>query len=171
MNKHNILPAMAFLVAAATFATPAGAANAPKWMSIDHASKTVSLGIDMGSPKVQGGFNFEGYAQGHMTITVPVGWKVKIKADNIGNLTHSLEIVPAQKKAPVQAIQPAFAHAEIQDVSNGIAPNKSGSIQFVANKVGEYWMICGVPGHALGGMWDHFVVSQSAWSPSVSFAK
>jgi uncharacterized cupredoxin-like copper-binding protein len=31
---------------------------------------------------------------------------------------------------------------------------------FVANKVGKYAIVCAVPGHDVGGMWDVFQVTR-----------
>lgn len=170
MHVRTVLAATA-LAAATAFSLPALAGNTPKWMKVDQKDKTVTLDVNMGNPKVAGGFNFEGHAHGSMTITVPAGWKVHVKAINVGNLGHSLEIVPAQKNPPQQGIKPAFSSSETAHLKTGIKPKHHGSFTFDAKKAGKYWMMCGVPGHALGGMWDHFVVSKSASSPSVSFSK
>ena len=87
------------------------------------------------------------------------------------DLAHSLEIVDAQDKPPVQALEPAFPKAETPDVKTGIKPSQKASFTFKADKPGEYWIMCGVPGHALGGMWDKLIVSDSATTPSVSMQK
>jgi len=172
MQIRNLLSAMLLTIPLGLASTAALAAPPPKWMQVDAKNETVQLDISMGEPSTAGGFNFNGYANGSMTVTVPVGWTVKVKADDVDQyLSHSLEIVDAQDKPPVQALEPAFPKAETPDVKTGIKPSQKASFTFKADKPGEYWMMCGVPGHALGGMWDKLIVSESAATPSVSMQK
>jgi uncharacterized cupredoxin-like copper-binding protein len=37
---------------------------------------------------------------------------------------------------------------------------------FVPNKAGKYAIVCAVPGHAAGGMWDVFMVTKGG-KPSI----
>jgi sulfocyanin len=171
MHARSVLTAVLLTIPMGFTSSAALAATTPQWMKVDAKDKTVQLKIDMGEPNKAGGFNFNGYAHGHMTVTVPEGWTVKVKADNVGNISHSLEIVPAQSKPPMQGIKPAFANADTSDLKTGIKPDHDGSFTFKADKAGQYWMMCGVPGHALGGMWDKVVISKSATAPSVSVAQ
>jgi hypothetical protein len=39
---------------------------------------------------------------------------------------------------------------------------------FTADKAGQYAFVCGVPGHAAGGMWDEFDVSDSAKNVTIA---
>ena len=43
-------------------------------------------------------------------------------------------------------------------------------VRFTANKAGTYRLACGVPGHALSGMWDTFIVSASAKTATYAMA-
>ena len=172
MYVRKLFSAILLTIPFGLASTAALAARTPNWMQVDAKNETVQLDINMGEPGTAGGFNFNGYANGHMTVTVPVGWTVKIRADDVDKyLAHSLEIVDAQSKPPVQALEPAFSKAETPDVKTGIKPSQKAAFTFKADKAGEYWMMCGVPGHALGGMWDKLVVSRSATTPSVSVQK
>jgi uncharacterized cupredoxin-like copper-binding protein len=40
-------------------------------------------------------------------------------------------------------------------------------LRFPVKQPGQYYLTCGVPGHAASGMWDHFVVSGDAPRPKV----
>ena len=169
MHTRNVLSAVLLTIPLGLASAVALAASAPGWMKIDAAHRTVQLDIGMGEPGTSAGFNFNGYAHGNMTVTVPVGWTVKVEADDVDQyMPHSLEIVDAQSKPPMQALKSAFPNAETPDVTTGIKPRHKASFTFKADKAGRYWMMCGVPGHAVGGMWDKLVVSESATTPSVS---
>ena len=172
MRIRNVFSAMLLTIPLGLASTAAFATPTPEWMQVDAKNETVQLNISMGEAGAAGGFNFNGYANGQMTVTVPKGWTVKIKADDVDKyLSHSLEIVDAQDKPPVQALAPAFPKAETPDPKTGIKPSQMSSFTFKADKPGEYWIMCGVPGHALGGMWDKLVVSESAVTPSASMHK
>lgn len=168
-------------VAAIAFAAalvPAAKASAdipaaPSWMKADAATKTVFFDIKMAENGNNGTFNFNGYSRGEMTITVPLGWKVKMHVVNIGEgaIPHSLEIANVTETMPSQGVDPAFPEAYTVQLVPGMGVGKSDEVDFTASKPGKYWMLCGVPGHAAGGMWDWFVVSSTASAPSVTIGK
>jgi hypothetical protein len=55
---------------------------------------------------------------------------------------------------------PAFPGSSSPDPSAGIAKLKVPQVfSFTASKVGTYAILCGVPGHAIGGMWNVFKVA------------
>jgi len=153
----------------AVLALPLRAADSIAWMQADPASESVSFDIAMGAPGEGSGLNFNGYSQGHMAITVPLGWKVSMKVTNADSLPHSLEIAAEQTTPPIDGVATAFPRAETVDLKEGMPANKTDSLSFTADKVGRYWIMCGVPGHAEGGMWDLLVVSETATAPVVTF--
>ncbi len=160
------------LLAASLITAPAMAfASTPGWMSVDKSDKTVQLTLDMGAPSGGSEYNFNGYSKGHLVVTVPDGWTVKIKAKDVAKLHHSVEIVKARSHPPVHAVKPAFSGAETPNPKKGVKPGHSANFSFKADKPGKYWLMCGVPGHALGGMWDVLKVSKTAKTPSVSMSK
>ncbi|MDQ6766618.1 MAG: hypothetical protein M3Z41_02285 [Candidatus Eremiobacteraeota bacterium] len=152
-------------------ASTAPASSGPAGMHFDAAKKTVSFDIGMASNGNNGTFNFNGYGRGEMTITVPLGWKVHMHVTNkgYGAIPHSLEVVTPSETVPQQAVDPAFPQAETINLVPGMSVNQSDNVDFVANKEGKYWIMCGVPNHAIGGMWDWFIVAKSAQVPSVTF--
>lgn len=160
-----------FLAASLVAAPAAVLANTPGWMSVNQSNKTVELHLKMGAPSGSSQYNYNGYSKGNLEVTVPVGWTVKIDAKDVAKLAHSVEIIPKQSHPPIHAIKPAFAGAETPSPEQGVKPDHSASFTFKANKPGEYWMMCGVPGHALGGMWDILNISKTATTPSVSTSK
>jgi sulfocyanin len=137
--------------------------------------KVVHLAVIAGWNNVNAGFNFNGAAHGQMVVTVPLGDKViGTFKDNV-TTPHNVVIIPYTTLLPGSSLPPAFRGAASptpQFRPGAGAPSRSNKPQtftFVANKAGTYMIICGVPGHALAGMWDTFVVSRTARVASVTF--
>jgi len=143
------------------------------WVHVDATHKKLSLTITAAPNGANGTLNFNGYANGQMTITVPVGWQVHIDFENIGagTLPHSLEVIREVHPVPVEGIAPAIPRAETSFLVEGVSPNppnNKDSVDFTAAPAGQYLLICGVPRHAISGMWNRFVVSSSAHLPIVT---
>ena len=130
-------------------------------------SKTVEFALVAGKTAANGSFNFNGYAKGALTVTVPVGSKVVIRYSNAGALRHSLDVIPYTGTQPDSAPPPEFAGASTKDLVDGIGVGKQETVTFVAGKAGTYEVLCGVLGHAQAGMWARLVVSASAKTPVV----
>ena len=116
-----------------------------------------------------GGFAFNGYQRGAMTVTVPVGWEVVVHFENADTVAHSLAVVPSgthQQMTP--ASTPAFPGATTTNLAAGYPKGTKLTVTFEANKAGTYEFICGVPGHGVVGQWDALVVSATADAPSVT---
>ena len=47
------------------------------------------------------------------------------------------------------------------NVIDGTMPNETETIRFVAERAGNYSMVCYIPGHTAVGMWVYFNVSAS----------
>lgn len=130
-------------------------------------SKSVEFRIIAGKTTANGSFNFNGYAKGALTLTVPRGWKVVIRYSNASTLRHSFDVIPYTGMQPDSAPSPAFVGASTKDLVDGIGVGQHETVTFVAAKAGEYEFLCGVLGHAQAGMWDRLVVSPGAKAPSV----
>jgi sulfocyanin len=174
-SRNSVARAIVAITFAGALAAPANAdGDTPSWMTVDSDHKTVSFAIGMAENGNNGTLNFNGYAHGAMTITVPVGWQVKMKVTNVGQgaIPHSLEIIPQSEAIPAQGIEPpAFDGAETINLLNGLGVGKSDEVDFTASTAGKYWIFCGVPDHGIGGMWDYLVVSSKATTPTVTFSK
>jgi sulfocyanin len=146
----------------------AAAAETPQWMTYDAAAKRVTMTVTAGeNPSVNGGWNFNGYASGNMTITVPLGSTVDIAFKNADQLQHSLVVINGEAPLPPQGGDPAFPRAYTVSLVEGIRPGGSDQVRFTADKAGKYRIFCGVAGHGLAGMWNWLVVSAEAQGPSV----
>ena len=160
------------LVTLGAAATPAThAASKPTWVTYDAKSKTAKVTV-IASYANPNSFDFNGYMKGKLTITVPLGTKVVATFTNKSTTAHSVEFINFAATPPVTAPKPAFAGAASPNYTQGVATgSKPETITFTANKAGKYLMICAVPGHALAGMWDLFVVDAHAKMASVSVSK
>jgi sulfocyanin len=131
------------------------------------SAKTVGFALVAGKTATNGSFNFNGYAKGALSVTIPVGWRVVIHYKNESSLRHSLDVISYTGTQPDKAPPAAFAGASTKDPVDGISPGHAETVTFVARKAGTYEFLCGVLGHAQAGMWDYLVVSPTAKAPSV----
>jgi len=147
-----------------------GPAKAPTWVTT--TGKVVHLTLISGWNNVNAGFNFNGAAHGGMVVTAPLGDKVVVTYTNAVSVPHDVDIIPYQTPLPGRGVSPAFSGATTFKPGTPL-PGKGvpQTATFVASKAGKFMIICGVPGHAAGGMWDTFVVSPTAKVASVSFKK
>jgi sulfocyanin len=160
--RMGLVLATALVAAACTGAGGQGHAGTP------NAAKTVELTLIAGKTTVNGGFNFNGFSKGQMTLTVPAGWRVVVHYRNFSPLRHSFDVIPYTGKQPDAPPPPTiFKGATTQDPVSGIGVGKEETITFVADKAGKYEYLCGVAGHAPAGMWNYLVVSATAKAPSV----
>lgn len=175
MISRELRSLAALVVLCGAVGASSSRANAaePAWMNVDTSTKTVSFQIKMAENGNNGTFNFNGYGRGGMTITVPVGWNVKMHVVNIGQgaIPHSLEIIPVTEVVPREGTDPpAFGGAETIDLVQGLSPGAADDADFKADSAGKFWLFCGVPNHGTGGMYDFFTVSATATAPTVTFA-
>jgi alcohol dehydrogenase (cytochrome c) len=113
------------------------------------------------------GFNFSGYSDGEMTITVPEGARMSVDFTVKGSTHHSISITAAQNRDELQDFPPSFEGSSVENPSTGIA-NSTTSFDFVADRQGRYALVCAVPGHATMGMWVWFEVGPSGSDASVT---
>ncbi len=129
--------------------------------------RIVQLPLIAGQTDANDHLNFNGYAKGAMTITVPAGWTVVVRYMNNTAARHSLIVTGFTGKQPDKAVPPAFKGASTKDPVDGVGAGHAETITFVAERPGKYEFMCGVLGHAAAGMWDLLVVSPTAAAPSV----
>ncbi|WP_104992204.1 sulfocyanin-like copper-binding protein [Deinococcus sp. NW-56] len=157
MRLPLALAALLALNASVLAAAPAVSSNA--------AQKTAVLNVVAQSDTSNSGLNFNGASKGGKTFTVPLGWTVTLKFTNAGAMPHS--VVLARAGAPALSYDTdaaAFAGAATKEPLQGVV--KADTFTFKANKAGQYVLICGVPGHGMGGQYVKFEVSTSAKAAS-----
>lgn len=137
--------------------------TAPVWVRWDPVAKVAAVAIVADYNQVGSGFNFDGYNQGHMTILVPVGAKVVVSFTNRADVPHSVVITQYAMRASVGPFTPAFSGSASPNPGSGTANLKVPQVfSFTATVAGTYAIVCGVPGHAIGGMWDILQVANVA---------
>jgi FtsP/CotA-like multicopper oxidase with cupredoxin domain len=157
-------PAAAPPAAAAPAAT--GAMTVPAWMTVDNTARTVRMTITAGSTPDNNYWNMNGAINGRMTITVPEGHRVSIEFVNRDpNMAHSLGVsAETSNFMTPPAPTPVFAGAITQNpgsMVDGTMPGETETVEFVAERAGNYSLVCYIPGHTAVGMWLYFNVSAS----------
>lgn len=141
---------------------PAGELMMPDWYQMD--GNDVTLDITAGLTDTGNFWNYNGYQNGELTITVPEGANVTINFTNDDpNMPHSIGVHPDFNTAPAApGVTPVFEGAISENptsMTEATMPGDSETITFTASEAGEYTLVCYVPGHTVGGMWIRFVVS------------
>ena len=149
-------------------AAPAPAVD-PSWLQVDTVTKTATFQLVAGLTGLNGALNFNGFRDGELTLTVPLGWTVVMHVRNHdGMLPHSAEIIPDTHPLPTGPVAPAFPRAFTLRLDQGLISEQTDDIRFIADKGGSYLIFCGVPGHGAAGMWVRFEVSGSVRKPSLA---
>jgi hypothetical protein len=138
------------------------------WLATDSANKTVTLTLEITAPPNTGSALVNGYRNGESRIVLPVGWTVKWNWHNADAASpHSLVVMVQREKLPLEGGRPAFSNAMTRMATEGLPPGQTDQSSFVADEAGWYWLMCGVPGHALAGEWIELRVDPEAKLPSV----
>ena len=140
----------------------------PRWLVVNAKTHTATLTLIAAYSNAIGGFNFNGYGQGKMIVSVPVNYHVNAVFTNKATLPHSAMIVPYAQRTSSGSFTLAFPHASTPNPVQGSPKGKTEKFSFVASKSGTYALICPVPGHNAAGMWDVFKVTNGG-SASISF--
>src|SRR5437016_2323934 len=127
-------------------AAPAAAVD-PSWLQVDTATKTVTFQLVAGLTGLNGALNFNGFRDGGLTLTVPLGWTVVMHFRNHdGMLPHSAEVIADAHPLPTGPVAPAFARAFTLRLEQGLISEQTDDMRFIADRGGSYLIFCGVPG-------------------------
>jgi len=137
-------------------------------MKSDSAERTVTLSLVVTKPAGSPSALISGYRSGQAQIEVPVHWTVKWnwRNDDPGAV-HSLVVMTQREKVPLEGGRASFSNAMSRSVTEGLATGQSDQTTFEAEEAGWYWLMCGVPNHALNGEWLELRVSPDAHNGSV----
>jgi len=164
------------LVAAVTFPVVMGGQTAqppqvigPAWLMVDSSTKTATFKLIAGLTGLNGALNFNGFRDGGLTFTVPLGWNVVMMfSNNDGDLPHSAEIIADARPLPYGPVDPAFDRAVTLRLAQGLEAGAEDDIRFVASRAGSFLIFCAVPGHGVSGMWIRFRVLESVERPCLA---
>ena len=141
--------------------------SARQIVRFDTTSHTVDVTARAAYGGANGEMNFDGYANGALTVDIPVGWLVTVHCTNDSKLLqHSCAIV-SDTPATLGTRPLAFPEASSPDPADGSRPDTTSTFQFVADRTGSYRIACLVHGHEIDGMWDRLLVTTGA-TPSAS---
>ena len=114
--------------------------NASQWLSSDSTARTAHLTLNAADGTANGGFNFNGYANGQMVVTIPTGWKVTVDCKNAATaVNHSCTIVKNEGDTT-----PAFPGHPLR-TRHGSRPRPSATFDFTPTTAGDYRIECLVP--------------------------
>lgn len=143
-------------------------AQLPEWVQVDSVGRTVSLNLEVLGKGLHGSATLAGYDHGAVQVVVPLNWTVKwtwVNHDSTAN--HSLVLMAEREKLPTEGGRPALENAMSRAVTTGLKPNQRDVTTFVADQAGWYWLLCGVPGHAIEGEWIGLKVDREAGTVTV----
>jgi hypothetical protein len=148
-------------------ATQAVPPAAPDWLAVDAANKTATLTLQVTHPPNAPSALINGYRNGEARIVMPVGWTVKWDWRNADTAAHSLVVMVQREKLPLEGGRPSITNAMTRMATEGLPPGGTDQTTFSAEEAGWYWLMCGVPGHALAGEWLELRVDPEATTASV----
>lgn len=161
--------------AQATPSTPAAAtlrAPDPTWMTWNAATRTTTFKLIGGltGAGAKSPFNFNGYTDGDLTLSVPAGSNVVVNFINDDGTPHSAEVVADKRPLPNMSDgNAAIPRAYTRKALEGLAQGEGDNMRFTAAPPGDYLFFCGVPGHGLSGMWIRLKVTvDSTVAPTLS---
>lgn len=164
----RVLVAGTALLAGAAAAGCGGSAGALAPSRILRAHRglhRISLLLVAGEDSAFGGFNFDGYGAGQMTVVVPLGWRVDVTCKNASNaLTHSCAVVRGGARATRAG--PVVFGAASPDRHGGLPIHSSATFSFLAARAGRYRIADLVTAHEADGDWDWLLVRRGA-TPAV----
>ena len=109
-----------------------------------------------------------GFRAGGARIVVPLNWTLKWNWRSADSSSpHSLVVMVQREKIPLEGGRAAFSNAMTRMVTDGLAAGQTDQSTFVADEAGWYWMLCGVPGHAIKGEWIELRVDPDAKTAAV----
>ena len=137
--------------AAGAGGTAGGTSESVKPTGVSH---TVDLAFTETADLRTLGFNApKGEANANPEIRVKAGDSVTINVVHNGVMPHAFGVV-TDLDEPTSVV----FNSAIKSANNPILKGQSGSVTFVADKPGNYFYICTVPGHSLQGMQGNFIV-------------
>jgi hypothetical protein len=147
-------------------ATPSDTpASADDWVTYDAATNTVTFKLEAGP------FSFDGFTNGAATLTVPPKSTVAMNFVQNDGTPHSAEVASGEGPPPNSGGDPAIPRAYTNKVVEGLPQGATDVIRFQAPESGTYRIVCGVPGHALSGMWLWFKIDPAAKAPTFGATK
>lgn len=133
------------------------------WLAADSVTKTATLTLEVIRPAGSPSALINGYRAGQAQVVVPLGWTVRWNWRNADPASpHSLVVMVQREKIPLEGGRPTFSNAMTRSATEGLASGQTDQTTFEADEAGWYWLLCGVPGHAVEGEWLELRVDPEA---------
>jgi hypothetical protein len=140
----------------------------PEWIKSDSAARHVTLSLETAVPPGSTMASINGYRNGQARVVFPLGWTVTWNWRNAdSSAAHSLVVMVQREKIPLEGGRPAFSNAMTRMVTQGLDSGQTDQSTFQAEEAGWYWLLCGVPSHALNGEWIELRVDPDAKKPDL----
>jgi sulfocyanin SoxE-like protein len=166
-----LLMAVALLTVAVVCTGQAQSAP-PAWLLVDSAARTAKLFLEVAALPGAPSATLNGLRAGEARIIVPLRWTVQWDWRNTDSVSaHSLVVMVQREKVPLEGGRPSFTNAMTRVVTEGLPAGQSDRTTFEAEEAGWYWLMCGVPSHALKGEWLELRVDPAAETASVELKK
>jgi len=143
-----------------------GQTSLPPWIHPDTGAKVVTVDL-VAARAPNAPATLSGVSHGDLEVVVPLGWTVKLEWRNDDSVAHSFVVQQEREKLPERAGEPAFQYAYSRTPVAGMGPGRSDHTQFVVDQAGWFWILCGVPGHAIGGEYISLKIDRDATGVSV----
>ena len=144
-------------------------AQLPAWVGVDTAGRSVSLSFEAMPGGPEGIATLNGHHHGDMQLAVPLNWTVRWTwVNHDSSASHSLVVMAEREKLPLEGGRPALENAMSRAVTTGLNLGQRDVTIFVADQAGWYWMLCGVPDHAIRGEWIGLKVDRAATGVSMN---
>ncbi|MEO7987268.1 MAG: sulfocyanin-like copper-binding protein [Gemmatimonadales bacterium] len=141
-----VLPASASAQSAADTAAPV------PWLTSGTAAHTVTLRLEVTRPAGAPSALINGQRAGGLQVIVPLNWTVTWEWRSLDSTSaHSLVVMAEREKLPAEGGRAVFDNAMTRMVAAGLPAGQGDQTTFLADQPGWYWMLCGVPAHALEG--------------------
>jgi hypothetical protein len=134
-------------------AAPAPAPDdpSPGWLVADTGSRTATLTLQV-TRSADGTTLINGRRHGDAQVVVPLNWTVQWDWRNADSASpHSLVVMAEREKLPSEGGRPVFTNAMTRQVTAGLRLGEGDRATFTAEEAGWFWLLCGVPGHAIAG--------------------
>jgi hypothetical protein len=126
------------------------------FIHVDAATQSAVVTLIAGHPATDIQFNYDGYGNGSLVLTVPTGWQVTIQCVNHGTVPNSCAVVA--NDTATSPLQPGWSTA---DPRLGLDPGQSASFAFTPTATGSYRIASLVDGNEASGMWADLEISAS----------
>ncbi len=116
------------------------------------------------------GFSFNGSSRGGIEIYIPAGWGLEITFTNSHTIPHNIAIVKNNTAVPQSrdiGSDGTIIASQPPTYTSGIPSGYTVALSISSLPEGIYWIACGIPGHALAGMWIILVASPNVSTPYV----